>query len=193
MYTPYEALYVQAKMTCDLEIFVAYVIANHRPCNWDTPPAAFFSTYAVKSVHACVTRNSYTKPPARNAEKRANASSRAKERGGKKRNEKRRYDLDSYVPLAREGGALSHPTKTSPAHGRASLLGNLRSRPGLFPFPRVRHDRRDGSALTMNSTHPFLLSRGSSSASTTFILFSSFFSRDATSFASFLSLCFRCR
>jgi len=44
-------------------------------------------------------------------------------------------------------------------HGQASLRGNLRRRPGLFPFPRVRRDGRDVSALTMDFTHPIAIAR----------------------------------
>lgn len=71
-------------------------------------------------------------------------------------------DLDREsrsCPLSPRGRRrLSHPTKTSP-HGQASLRGNLRSRPGLFPFPRVRRDGQDVSALTMDSTHPIAIAR----------------------------------
>jgi len=52
---------------------------------------------------------------------------------------------------------LSHPTKTSVTHGQANLRGNLRSRPGLFPFRWVRRNGRDVSALTMDFTHPIAI------------------------------------
>lgn len=117
-----------------------------------TPPAAFFTISAAKSVRACTTRNSYTKlvgnagkcdPP------------RTKERKGEKEINEKRRDLDSFVLLAREGGAPPfYPTKKTSPHEQASLRGNLRSRSRLFPFPRVRQDRRDESALTMDFTHP---------------------------------------
>lgn len=80
-------------------------------------------------------------------------------------NKKKRRNLDREsrvrVLLAREEDAPFYPTKTS-LHGQASLRGNLRSRPGLFPFPRVR---RDVSALTMDFTHPLAITRADLSAS----------------------------
>lgn len=57
-YTPYEARYAETEMTCDLEIFAAYVIANYRPdlvCNRDTTGCIFHNIRSKVSTRLCNT------------------------------------------------------------------------------------------------------------------------------------------
>lgn len=80
MHTPYEARFAETKMTCDLEIFAAYVIANYRldlACNRNTTGGIFHNIRSKVSTRLH-TRNSYMKS-ARKAGKRESDSSRAKD------------------------------------------------------------------------------------------------------------------
>lgn len=104
--------------------------------------------------------------------------------------------IESYTPvlLTRETDARKtlpfSLTKMSP-YGQASLRGNLCSRPGLFPFPRVRRDGRDVSALTMDFTHSIAIARIVFPASIVSVSHLSLLARDFLD--PFLSLFFRCR
>lgn len=160
-------------MTCDLEIFATYVIANYRTDPAGEPggtAGGIFHDTRVKRAESvqrlCNARSlTYTKTARKSADRYSERNGESGEKGNER---KKRRGLDSYtrVPLARERRRPSSPSplflRRRRPHGQASLRGNLRSRPELFPLPRVRQDGRDGSALTMDSTHPTAIARAAS-------------------------------